>query len=157
MAYSPPNAGRTTGEVITASIWNQDVANNMLAAVTSFQPLQLSFIFDGGGGVIAVNTKIYCPYKLPTFTISEWEIETDVTGSIQFDIWSDTYANYPPTVADTIVASDHPLLSAANHGSGTALTGWTTTIAKDNTLVANVDSCGTITKATLTLYGKRAL
>ena len=50
------------------------------------------------------------------------------SGSIVVDIWKDTYANYPPTVADTITASAKPTLSAASKSRDTTLTGWTTAI-----------------------------
>jgi hypothetical protein len=44
------------------------------------------------------------------------------------DIWKDTYANFPPTVADTITGSAKPAITASNKNTSTTLTGWTTSI-----------------------------
>ena len=50
------------------------------------------------------------------------------SGSIVIDVWKDTYANFPPTVADTITASAKPTLSSATKSDDTTLTGWTTAV-----------------------------
>jgi hypothetical protein len=62
------------------------------------------------------------------------------SGSIVIDIWKDTYANYPPTVADTITASAKPTITSAIKSQDATLTGWTTTIAAGDVLAFNVDS-----------------
>jgi hypothetical protein len=84
-------------------------------------------------------------------TINEWTLQANVSGSIVIDIWKDTYANFPPTVADTITGSAKPTISASNKGNSSTLTGWTTTISAGDVLYFNVDSCSTITEATLTM------
>lgn len=106
---------------------------------------------SGGGtaistGVAGVGLRI--PFAC---TINEWTLQADVTGSIVIDIWKDTYANYPPTVADTITGSSKPTISASNKGNSSTLTGWTTSVAAGDILYFNVDSCSSITQATLTL------
>jgi len=75
----------------------------------------------------------------------------DVSGSIVIDIWKDTYANFPPTVADTITASAKPTLASAQKAQDSTLTGWTTTIAAGDILAFNVDSITTVTRVTLSL------
>jgi hypothetical protein len=67
------------------------------------------------------------------------------------DIWKDTYANYPPTNADSITASAPPTIATAEKSQDTTLTGWTTSIAAGNTLRFNVDSVTTITRLTVAL------
>lgn len=84
-------------------------------------------------------------------TITGWTILADQTGSIAVDVWKDTYANYPPTVADTIVGSEKPTISGANKAQDLALTTWTTTVTAGDTVRFNVDSCVTITRATLVI------
>jgi hypothetical protein len=72
------------------------------------------------------------------------------------DIWKDTYANYPPTDADTITASAVPTITATNIKSeDVTLTGWTTSIAAGNILGFNVDSVTTCTQVTLSLTVRR--
>ena len=75
----------------------------------------------------------------------------DVSGSVVVDIWSDSFANYPPAVGDTITGSAKPTISSSNKASSTTLTGWTTALPAGHYLEVNVDSVTTITNVTLTL------
>jgi hypothetical protein len=110
----------------------------------------IAFVIDGGGATITTGVKgdITIPFAC---TITEWTLMADQSGSIQIDIWKDTYANYPPTVADTITASAKPLISAATKGQSSTLTGWTTSVAAGDTLRFNVDSVTTCQRVTLSL------
>jgi hypothetical protein len=75
----------------------------------------------------------------------------DQSGSIVVDIWKDTYANYPPTVADTITAAAKPTISATTKSQNATLTGWTTAITAGDTLRFNVDSITTCTRVLISL------
>lgn len=121
----------------------------MLASNTA-PTVALGFIIDGGGSTITTGNKrgIYIPFAC---TITGWNIGLDQSGSIVIDIWKDTEANYPPTVADTITASAKPTVTTATHAASTTLTGWTTTIAAGNWLFFNVDSVTSATWANITL------
>jgi hypothetical protein len=110
----------------------------------------IEFIIDGGGSAITTGVKgdLEVPFSC---TINRATLLADQSGSIVIDIWKDTYANYPPTVADTITASAKPTLSTAIKSQDATLTGWTTTITAGNTLRFNVDSITTCTRVTLSL------
>lgn len=84
-------------------------------------------------------------------TIVKWTLLGDASGSIVIDLWKDTYANAPPTVADTITASAKPTLSAAAKNESSTLTGWTTSFAAGDVVRGNVDSTSGLTRATLIL------
>lgn len=109
---------------------------------------------DGGG--VAITTGAKKAYVTVPFdgTIVKWRILPDQSGSIVIDVWKDTYANFPPTVADTITASDKPTLTTATKAEGTSLTGWTTSVSKGDVLEFNVDSVTTVTKVRLELFIK---
>lgn len=118
---------------------------------------QVTFIIDGGGSTITTGLKGFVSIPI-SGVIRKWRIlSIDTTGpatagAIVIDIWKDTYANYPPTVADTITASDKPTVTAsANKNEGTSLTGWTTTITAGDVLAFNVDSVTSFTKVAITL------
>jgi hypothetical protein len=113
----------------------------------------IHFIIDGGGVVITSGVKgdLQIPFACE---IVEATLLADQTGSIVIDIWKDTYANYPPTIADTITASAKPTLSSAIKSTDTTLTGWTTTIAAGNVLRYNVDAASTVTRVTVGLKVK---
>ncbi len=113
-------------------------------------------IVDDGVTVITTGLKGF--FRVPfACTITGWQIlSTDAAGpatagSIVVDLWKDTSANYPPTVADTITASAKPTLSAANFVSSTTLTGWTTSLAAGDVLAFNVDSAALVTRVLLQL------
>lgn len=101
--------------------------------------------------------------------IDRWTLEANAIGGLRIDIWKDLLTNHPPTVTDTIIASGKPTLSSARVASGSVLTmsgtgatsQWTGAVlvgptapilgTNEYSLLYNVDSASTITKATLTL------
>lgn len=105
---------------------------------------------DGGGSAITTGVKGYIevPYAC---TINRVTLLADVSGSAVVDIWKDTYANYPPTVADTITASAKPTISSATKSQDSTLTGWTTSVSAGDVLGFNIDSASTITRLHLIL------
>jgi hypothetical protein len=110
----------------------------------------ITIIIDGGGSEIAdgIVGDIEIPFDC---TIVAATLLADQSGSIVVDIWKDSYANYPPTDADSITASAPPTISSAVKSQDTTLTGWTTSITAGQTLRFNVDSATTITRVTLSL------
>ncbi len=112
------------------------------------------FIIDGGGSAITTGIKgsIILPYKCE---IVNMRIVTDQSGSIVVDLWKDTYANYPPTDADSITSATPPTISATNKAEDTTLTSWTKTLNAGDILMFNVDSVATVEFATITLRIKR--
>lgn len=114
----------------------------------------IGIIIDGGGSVLTTGVKgfVQIPFAC---TITGWTLlstdPTIISGSVVMDIWKDTYANYPPTVADTITASAKPTISSAIKGQSSTLTGWTTSIAAGDILGFNVDSVSALKKVTLSL------
>lgn len=117
---------------------------------TAVKTRAITFAIDGGGVALTTGVKadVYVPYAC---TITAVTMLADQSGSCVVDIWKDTYANYPPTVADTITASAKPTISAATKSQDTTLTGWTTSISASDTLRFNIDSASTLTRLVLTL------
>ncbi|MBA7592053.1 hypothetical protein ES708_34226 [subsurface metagenome] len=67
------------------------------------------------------------------------------------DIWKDTYANFPPTNADSITSAAPPTISGAQKSEDSTLTNWVTAIAADAILAFNVDSVTDIQRVTISL------
>jgi hypothetical protein len=114
----------------------------------------VGLIIDGGGSVITTGVKgfLRVPFACTVTGVTLLSTDASATaGSIVIDIWKDTYANYPPTVADTITASAKPTLGGANKSENTTLTGWTTAIAAGDVLGFKVDSVTTLTKVLVSL------
>jgi len=131
----------TKGAVFSGIVDVGDIKDNIAC---------IPLIIDGSGSVITTGIKgdLEIPFDC---TINRVTLLADQSGSIVIDIWKDTYANYPPTVADTITASAKPTLSTADKSQDSTLTGWTTTITAGDTLRFNVDSIATITRVLLSL------
>lgn len=114
----------------------------------------IGITIDGGGVAITTGVKGFIAVE-KACTIVGWRVlsvdASATAGSIVIDVWKDTYANYPPTVADTIAASAKPTLSGVNKNVDTTLTGWTTSLAAGDVLGFNVDSATTVTKVLLEL------
>lgn len=105
---------------------------------------KLEFLIDGGGSVITTGAKgvLHVPYDC---TINLGVLLGDQSGSIVVDVWKDTYANYPPTDADSITASAPLTISGATNSSDAVLTGWTLSLLKGDVLRYNVDSVTSLT------------
>lgn len=88
-------------------------------------------------------------------TITGVTVLGDQSGSAVIDIWKDSYANYPPTVADTITAAAKPTISGATKYTDATLTGWTTSLAAGDTLRFNLDSVTSFTRLTIAVKVKR--
>lgn len=110
---------------------------------------------DGGGSTITTGVKGYIEIPFAG-TIVQATLLADQSGSIVIDVWKDTYANYPPTDADSITAAAPPTISTATKSQDSTLTGWTTSITAGDILGFNVDSVTTITQVTLILKIRRS-
>lgn len=110
----------------------------------------ITLTLDGGGSVITTGIKadVRIPYS---GTITGWEIVANASGSIVIDVWKDTYANFPPTVADTIAGTEKPTLSAATKNQDTSLSTWTTSVTAGDWIRFNVDSVSTVTRVHLSI------
>ena len=110
----------------------------------------ISFVIDGGGS--AITTGIKGDLEIPFgCTINRVTALADQSGSIVVDIWKDTYANYPPTDADSITASAPVTITTATKSQDSTLTSWTTSITAGDTLRFNVDSITTCTRVLISL------
>lgn len=134
MAYSTPS-NQSTGDVITAAIWNQNVVSNILALIQT----AAFWLFDGGGVAYGTDDPIYLdiPFKA---TITRARLLHDAASTTTIDTWKDTYANYPPTNADTITGGNEQATSAAIKDEDTTLTSWTTAVAEGDVFAQNVDA-----------------
>ena len=70
---------------------------------------------DGGGATITTGVKhdLQMPFSGVFYG---WSMLGDRTGSIQIDIWKDSYANFPPTDADSITGGAEPEIAANTKG-----------------------------------------
>jgi hypothetical protein len=130
------------GRVTSGSNVDEEVGINFIIGTG------MAEIVDGVTGYFEVPCKM---------VIQSATLIADQSGSVVIDIWKGTYANFPPTDADSITASAPPTLTGSQKSQDTTLTGWTTTINKGDILTINVDSATTIEQVTLSLKGIKAV
>lgn len=105
-----------------------------------------------GNGIIPITTGVKSYVTVPySGVITGWELLSTATGSIVIDVWKDTYANYPPTLSDSICGIDKPTLSSQIKNNNNTLTAWSTTITEGDIIAFNVESSSIVTQVTLTL------
>lgn len=131
---------------------NVNITGGTITGITgTFTSAAVGYTINGQDSVIATGVAgvgLRVPFAC---TINSVTLLANLTGSIVIDIWKDTYANFPPTVADSICASAKPTITASNKSTDSTLTGWTKTISAGDVLYFNVDSCSTITNVVLIL------
>jgi len=143
------NVAALTNAELKTDMSLDNVANVNLAAGNI-----IGITIDGAGSAISTGAKGYI--RVPfSCTIVGAYLLADQSGSCVIDVWKDSWANYPPTVADTITASAKPTLSTSDHGSDETLSGWTTSVSAGDVIGFNVDSASTITRLTLELQVTR--
>lgn len=152
-------AGAFTGGDLAAGESGVDTTNGDLyfstdgtdAVLANHKKGAIGITINGNGSAItagAIEDAIRVPFDCDIISA---ETVADQSGSIVIDIWKDTYANYPPTDADSITASAPPTLSTAQKATDSTLTGWTTSLTEGDYIHFNVDSVATVERVTLTL------
>ena len=111
-----------------------------------------------GSAAIIIEMAAYGSVTFPfNCTITGWEIEEvsdpPIASSIVVDVWKDTYANYPPTVADAIFTTK-PTLTAAikNQNLAPTFVGAGATVTAGETARFNVDSNDVAEKVIVTIF-----
>lgn len=126
-------------------------ATPMSGSAELVSTIPIGYTISGAGNTISTGVAgvgLSVPFD---GIITSVTLLADQTGSMVVDIWKDSYANYPPTVADTITASAKPTISSGTKYQDTSLTGWTKTFSAGDIFYFNVDSCSSITNASIIL------
>lgn len=144
-------SGYTTMDIIQNTANNTNTVVNEAIKAAGADEAGIYFLINGGGSAINTGVAGYLPIPFDC-TITAGELEVDQTGSIKIDIWKDTIGNFPPTNADTITGGSELEISAGLTDYDATLSGWTTTLSKNDILGFNVDSVATVVTCIITLY-----
>lgn len=109
------------------------------------------------GGVIATGQKkIYLGPMPVDGTLTSATLLADQSGNVVVDIWKDEYANFPPTVADTIIdtgaGGTKPTITAAQKSQDTSLLNWDKNFSAGDIFELNIDSISNITVLIIMLH-----
>lgn len=126
-------------------------ATTLHSHAAATRTVTITYVIDGGGSAITTGVKGFLEIPFAV-TVTGWTIVADQSGSIVVDVWAEDYANFPPTVDDTIAGSEKPTLSTAQKNQDLSLSSWTNIVAGD-VLAFNVDSATTVTRVTVSIRG----
>ena len=154
---SGAQADQDASEVPTSSsgVTVQSKLDSIDSQITDLEVGSVNFVIDGSGIVIPLGIfpgDIKIDFNC---VIEEVTLLADQTGSVVIDIWKDTYANFPPSVADSITASSKPTITTNTKSQDVTLTGWTTSISAGDILRFNVDSVTDIQSVSIVLKIRR--
>lgn len=110
----------------------------------------LRFVIEGNGSVISGGIKgdLIVPFSCQ---ITAGTLLADQSGSIVVDVWRNSYANYPPTVSNSITGSAPLTITSAVKSRDSNLTGWSVNVAAGDVLRFNVNSASSVTRVTVEL------
>lgn len=110
---------------------------------------------NGQGSAIAAGTQVlvWVPFAM---TITGWQIGSITSGSIVVDVWKSSYSGFPPVLGGSIAGSEKPTLSSTTKNQDLTLTTWSTSLAKGDCLIFNVDSASTVTAVALVIFATRS-
>lgn len=122
-----------------------------VAIDTAVVAKSMGITIDGAGSAITTGVKGFVVAPITGTITASTLLSTDASAtacSIVLDVWQDTYANYPPTNADSITAAAQPTLSSAAKSQDVTLTGWTTSVTAGRIYGWTVDSVTGCTRVT---------
>ena len=136
-------------------IWTEDpVAPFIPTDVEAQKFVVAQCTVDGGGGIplVGICGDDYIPVGC---TLTTAVLQSTLPGSLQLDVWiNDFEVNNPPTISDSIVASDPPTLSSSQSSIDTVLTGWAKAVNAGSAVRYSITSIDdVITRFTLSLIG----
>jgi hypothetical protein len=150
VAYS--DDGVTAKATLDGATGNLTLSGTLTTTRVIGETTILPVIIDGSGAAIAAGVKLDLPVPY-NGTITGWDVMANESGSIVVDLWKDTYANYPPTVADTMTGADKPTLASVQKATKSGLT-WAVT--QGDVIRVNVDSATTVTRVLVALKVTKA-
>ena len=107
---------------------------------------------NGASAITACDQEISLPVD---GTIIAWTVLADKTANISIDLWVDSYANYPPTVDDSICNSSYVTLSSANKNmdsieiESAPILNWVRAFDAGSTMIAHIRSVSLASRITL--------
>lgn len=145
-------ANTANSDAIAAFVTANQAFSKANSANVMASNVSINFVIDGGGSAITNGQKghLEIPFAV---VLDRWTILLDQSGSISLEVWKDSYANFPPTNADTINTDPYTVTSATKNTGSTL--GTSSTINAGDILAYNVISAATATRATIALRGKK--
>jgi len=147
---SPTNGQTYTYNGITY-VYNS--ARGTWGKIVKSPDMNISYVIDGGGSVITMGEKGTIEVTQNCW-IDSWTMIADQTGSANVDLWSRDYSTVLPTQANSVTGNIGMTISADTANQSNIISNWRMNkINAGNVITYNVQSCSTITRLAVHLYG----
>jgi len=136
----------------------QDADVLLSGNITGLKTFSIEVGFTGGGAAITTGQVWDQPIPVAC-TVTGWTIVAQQSGAIQVDVWRDSYANFPPTDADSMCSGKEIKITATgSKGQDLDISDWTTTTVNAGDILRfYVDSCTTIEEVTIMVTATRTI
>ena len=115
--------------------------------------MNISYVIDNAGEEITVGTKGTIEVT-QNCLINYWTMVADQSGSANVDMWSRDYSTTLPTQANSVTGNIGMTISTATANQSNIINNWRMNrINAGNVITYNVQSCSTITRLAVHLYG----
>jgi hypothetical protein len=105
---------------------------------------------DGAGSAITPGIK--ADLRIPfNCVIKNWTLLSDITGTLKIDVWKDTYANFPPTDADSICPGSEPYIYLENKRQNLTASGFYPQVSAGDVFRFYVDAAVAATRCHLNI------
>lgn len=127
----------------------------ILGALTNENDLvSPTFFFDAGNSPVAAGKFEW--YRVPfQGVLVGYMLTANVPTTCVLDVWKTVSSLFPPTIADTITASDKPSLANDIESIDNDISTWEVAVAKNDIIMAYVESNDVATKLNLSLTLRR--
>jgi len=128
----------------TAGTWDKVVRNI---------DMNISYVIDGAGEEITTGQKGTIEVTQNCW-IDHWTMIADQSGSANVDMWSRDYSTTLPISANSVTDNIGMTISTATSNQSNIISNWRMNkINAGNVITYNVQSCSTITRLAVHLYG----
>ena len=139
------NIGNAFFSTVDGSFWMKVTGDGTNTGWTKIAGNLATILVAIGDGTNVITTGfkgvVEVPFAHTIVAARLFSSDSAITvGSIVMDIWRDTYANYPPTVADTITAAAKPTIVTGIKSENISLIGWNVAGNAGDIYGFNVDS-----------------
>lgn len=150
------DAGTTQKALLDGATGNLTLSGTLTTTRIIGETTIWPVLLGGTGSVLAAGVALDLPVPY-NGKITGWDIYGDPAGAVVVDLWQDTYANYPPVVADTITGANKPTLTAdTTKNTWTASSGAEWNITQGRIIRFNIDSASKVTRVLIALKVTKA-
>ena len=103
----------------------------------------INAIFIAASGALIASGSILDVVVPFNCTLTGYTLLPNTSGAIIINVWKDTYANFPPTIADTLFSGGMILSGAGNKAQDNTLSTWNKTISTNDILRFSVSGAST--------------